>query len=122
MKTKWILVAGILTLLALVVMACSSSTSSTPASSSAPAAASTSVSSSGPAAANTIAPSSASTLDGKTLVESRCTVCHNTDRIKSAHHDLAQWKSTVMRMVGKGAELNADEQQAVINYLAQTYP
>ncbi len=66
--------------------------------------------------------SSASTLDGKSLVESRCTVCHNTDRIQSAHKDANGWKSTVERMVGKGAQLTTEEQGAVIDYLTKTYP
>jgi hypothetical protein len=66
--------------------------------------------------------SSASTLDGKSLVESKCTVCHNQDRIQSAHKDANGWKTTVERMVGKGAQLTAEEQSAVIDYLTKTYP
>jgi hypothetical protein len=33
----------------------------------------------------------------------------------------AEWKSTVERMVGKGAELDQAEQQAVIQHLVETY-
>jgi cytochrome c5 len=59
--------------------------------------------------------------DGAALVSSRCTVCHNLDRVKAAKKTSAQWKDTVTRMVGKGAKLSADEQAAVVDYLAKTY-
>ena len=64
---------------------------------------------------------SAPGLDGAALVNSRCTACHSLDRIKQAKKTSAQWKETVTRMVGNGAKLNADEQAAVIAYLAKTY-
>jgi len=62
------------------------------------------------------------TLDGQTLLQERCTVCHTLDRVTSAHKTADQWKTTVGRMVGKGAQLDAQEQQTLIDYLAQTYP
>ena len=65
---------------------------------------------------------SAPGLDGAALVNSRCTACHNQDRIKQAKKTPDQWKATVTRMVvTNGAKLNADEQAAVIAYLAKTY-
>jgi cytochrome c5 len=59
--------------------------------------------------------------DGAALVNSRCTACHNLDRVKAAKKTSAQWKETVTRMVSKGAKLSADEQTAVVDYLAKTY-
>jgi ribosomal protein L17 len=44
------------------------------------------------------------------------------DRIESQSMDAAAWKSTVERMVEKGAQLTLEEQTEVINYLAKTYP
>ena len=64
----------------------------------------------------------AATLDGKTLLQDRCTVCHTLDRVTSAHGNATQWKSTVDKMIKNGAQLNADEETALVNYLAQTYP
>jgi predicted small secreted protein len=61
-------------------------------------------------------------LDGKTLMQERCSVCHSTERITSAHKTADQWKVTVERMISHGAHLNATEQQTLIGYLAQTYP
>lgn len=61
-------------------------------------------------------------LDGKALAEKACTACHTFDRIQNARKTGAEWNSTVQRMVGKGAQLTPDEQQAVIDYLSKTYP
>jgi cytochrome c5 len=59
--------------------------------------------------------------DGAALLNERCTVCHNLDRVKSAKKTSEQWAQTVSRMVGKGAKVNADEQKALVAYLAKTY-
>jgi cytochrome c5 len=63
-----------------------------------------------------------STLDGKSLVEERCTECHDLGTVESAKKTAEEWKATVERMVGKGAQLNQAEQEVVIQYLAETYP
>ena len=61
-------------------------------------------------------------LDGKALVEQRGTKCHDLTRVEQAKKTTDEWKATVERMVGKGAELNADEQAIVIEYLSVAYP
>jgi len=61
-------------------------------------------------------------LDGKALLEERCTACHGLDKIEGKAKDEAGWRQTVERMVSKGAKLDADEQEAVIKYLVETYP
>ena len=55
--------------------------------------------------------------DGKVVMESRCGDCHGLDRITSKTKDRAAWQSTVNRMIGKGAALNAEEKAALIDYL-----
>jgi len=62
------------------------------------------------------------TLDGKAMVEERCTKCHDLGRVERAKKTEEEWKATVERMVGKGAELNQAEQELVIKYLAETHP
>ena len=62
------------------------------------------------------------TLDGKSLVEERCTKCHDLGRVERAKKTEEEWKATVERMVGKGAELDQAEQELVIKYLQETYP
>lgn len=57
-------------------------------------------------------------LDGAALIDARCSTCHTTDRIFAADKDEAGWTATVDRMIGYGAQLSADERQAVIDFLA----
>ena len=59
--------------------------------------------------------------DGAALLEERCATCHGLDRTTSARKTREQWEQTVTRMVAKGAELNAEEQDILIAYLAETY-
>ena len=54
-------------------------------------------------------------------METRCSVCHSTSRITSAHKTADQWKTTTDRMINNGAKLSAQEQQTVVEYLAQNY-
>jgi hypothetical protein len=61
-------------------------------------------------------------LDGKVLVEERCTQCHGLDTITGAKKSRDGWQSTVERMIGKGAQLNDAEKSAVIEYLTEAYP
>jgi hypothetical protein len=55
------------------------------------------------------------TLDGQALVQERCVSCHDLGRVE-------QVGKTVERMVSKGANLSAEEQERVIEYLAEEYP
>jgi mono/diheme cytochrome c family protein len=66
-------------------------------------------------------PSTSGGTDGQSLMQDRCSVCHSVDRITSAHKTLDQWTTTVDRMINHGAQLNATEQQTLIDYLAATY-
>ena len=73
-------------------------------------------------ASETVIPySTASATDGESLLETRCTDCHSLDRVKQAKKTRDKWAQNVKRMVGKGAQLNVDEQSTVIDYLSKTY-
>ncbi len=65
--------------------------------------------------------SGSSSLDGQTLMQQRCSVCHSLTQVISAHHTLDQWTATVQRMIAHGAQLNAQEAQTLIAYLAANY-
>jgi cytochrome c5 len=65
--------------------------------------------------------SSSVTADGKTLMQKRCSVCHSLDRVITAHKTSAEWTTTVNRMISHGAQLNTQEKQTLIDYLAATY-
>ena len=59
---------------------------------------------------------------GAAIVTAKCATCHPLSNIQAAKYDEAGWSATVDRMVGKGAQLNADQKQAVVAYLAKAYP
>ena len=61
-------------------------------------------------------------LNGDTLLDTRCTTCHSLDRVTSKSKTLEEWKTTVERMIGKGANLAEDEKEFLIQYLAESYP
>jgi cytochrome c5 len=58
-------------------------------------------------------------LDGKALLQERCTRCHGLDRVeKHARVDREHWANIVREMMRKGAKLNDDERNALLDYLA----
>ena len=59
--------------------------------------------------------------EGSVLLQERCTVCHSLGRVEQAQKTREGWNLTVSRMVGKGAQLNEDEQAVLVEYLAETY-
>lgn len=75
-----------------------------------------------PPTTNTDPSGATSTLDGKVLVEQTCSQCHPLSRVTQARKTAQGWRDTVQRMVSYGAPLNQEEEQAVIQYLAKTYP
>jgi cytochrome c5 len=64
-------------------------------------------------------PTASPTLDGKTLLQERCSVCHSADRIASLRGTTSEWTNLVDNMVSRGAQLNSTERQTLIDYLAQ---
>jgi hypothetical protein len=68
------------------------------------------------------APGSGAQLDGKALVEDRCTKCHGLETVTGAQKSSEGWQSTVDRMIGHGAQLDAAETAAVIDHLSEAYP
>ena len=55
---------------------------------------------------------------GEKLVNERCTVCHDLGRVEAANYDRAGWESAVDRMIARGAKLNPEDRQQVIDYLS----
>jgi cytochrome c5 len=54
---------------------------------------------------------------GKELVESRCTACHDLERVAVAKRQRGDWGALVANMVGRGAVANPDEAKAITSYL-----
>jgi mono/diheme cytochrome c family protein len=65
--------------------------------------------------------SAGSASSGQALMQERCTVCHSLQRVTSSHMSADRWKTTVERMVNNGAQLSSQEQQTLVDYLAQNY-
>ncbi|GIV80816.1 MAG: hypothetical protein KatS3mg051_0170 [Anaerolineae bacterium] len=57
-------------------------------------------------------------IDANALIDTRCTVCHTRDRIDRESEDAAGWAAIVDRMIGYGAQLSAEEREALIAYLS----
>lgn len=73
------------------------------------------------ASCGTSTSSSGGSADGQTLMQERCSVCHSLSRVTSVHKTAAEWTISVNRMVNRGAQLDAQEQQTLIAYLAANY-
>lgn len=58
---------------------------------------------------------------GRALLEQHCTRCHGLDRIESVSRDRSGWESTVSRMERNGLRIDAQDREAVIDYLAAEY-
>ncbi len=54
----------------------------------------------------------------KDIIEKRCVSCHDLDLIYNARKTRAEWKSTIDRMIGYGANLNKKEKETIINFLS----
>lgn len=96
MKNGWMPIVLILLVVIIFVSACSSRASNT-------------------------TPVATSSLDGATLVQERCSVCHPLTRVEAARHTAADWKLIVDMMVSRGARLTSDEKSVVVNYLATNF-
>jgi mono/diheme cytochrome c family protein len=55
---------------------------------------------------------------GRELVEARCTVCHDLERVAVIKRQKADWPALVANMVGRGAVASPEEAQAIASYLA----
>jgi cytochrome c5 len=74
-----------------------------------------------PPAVNATNTPAAGGSDGQVLLNDRCTVCHNLNRVTSLKNTADQWDQIVSRMVQNGAQLTAAEQKVLVDYLAKTY-
>jgi cytochrome c5 len=72
----------------------------------------------GGAAAPTVLPPG----PGKELVQTKCTICHNLDRILQSHRTRSEWQQLVTMMQDYGADVSGDEEKTVVDYLAKSFP
>lgn len=60
--------------------------------------------------------------DGRILVLGACLICHGASLIIQQHKDSTAWARSVAQMVAWGAPLAAEQQAALVRYLAEHYP
>ncbi len=114
MKNTWLARLALLAALAcplLVIVGCSSSM---PAPTPKPAASPTTESRITPPAATA---TTGTAINGEALMNGKCPVCHNLQRVQSAKKTRDEWAQTVRRMV----TLPAPEETALLDYLANSY-
>ncbi|MGH9783988.1 MAG: virginiamycin B lyase family protein, partial [Terriglobia bacterium] len=58
---------------------------------------------------------------GKAIVEAKCTMCHELNRVTNARMPRGDWQTTINRMVDFGAALTPDERAVVADYLATNF-
>jgi len=58
---------------------------------------------------------------GLTLINERCSACHAAEQVFGVRKAQDDWASTVQSMIDRGADLNADEQKAVVAYLGTNF-
>lgn len=58
---------------------------------------------------------------GKELVETRCTLCHDLERVTAAKRDKREWDSVVANMLERFGLSAPDEARAISAYLAAQY-
>jgi len=58
---------------------------------------------------------------GKNLVETRCALCHDLERVAAAKRSRGAWPTIVADMVWRGATATADEAKTISDYLAANF-
>ena len=78
-------------------------------------------SSSSPVQPPAVAPADPETiaLQGQTLLEERCTVCHSLQKTTSTSASLEEWQTIVENMIQRGAKLSDEEKTILVQFLAE---
>ena len=58
---------------------------------------------------------------GRRLVETRCNLCHDLERIATVPRHKADWPNIVANMVARGGTASPDEAQTIADYLAANF-
>jgi mono/diheme cytochrome c family protein len=77
-------------------------------------------------AAGTPAPAKAAVVvlpdgDGKAIATENCQACHKLTNLTKAHKSLDDWKDTVQTMIDRGANVQPDQVDTLVQYLAKNF-
>ncbi len=59
--------------------------------------------------------------EGKALIETNCTKCHELSKVIHARQTKISWQQTVENMVGRGAQVSDDDVPVIVEYLAANF-
>lgn len=59
--------------------------------------------------------------DGKAIATENCQACHKLTNLTKAHKSLDDWKDTVQLMIDRGANVQADQVDTLVQYLAKNF-
>lgn len=74
-----------------------------------------------PGSSTSATPATTSSLDGATLVQERCSVCHQLSFIERSKHTAADWQIIVNMMISRGAQLTPEEETIVVSWLTANF-
>ncbi len=57
----------------------------------------------------------------KATIEAKCKQCHDLRKIVAQHQDAKWWALTLEKMKERGLEIEPDEEQVVLKYLAKNF-
>lgn len=60
-------------------------------------------------------------VDGKKLLESSCTACHDLDTVTTLNLAKSEWQDIVTRMIGKGAPVEDAQIPILTEYLSKNF-
>jgi len=60
-------------------------------------------------------------ISAEGLVNERCSTCHGVGVVRATNRSEQDWIKLVDRMISKGAKLDENERDMVINYLVENY-
>jgi cytochrome c5 len=59
--------------------------------------------------------------DGKAIATENCQACHKLTNLTKAHKNLDDWKDTVQTMIDRGANVQPDQVDTLVQYLAKNF-
>jgi cytochrome c5 len=79
-----------------------------------------------PASGAAPAPTAAAVVElpdgaGKTIATENCQACHKLTNLTKAHKSLDDWKDTVQTMIDRGANVQPDQVDTLVQYLAKNF-